>query len=172
MTVRHRWHTRVATDVAEVSRPMQQMVRACVAIGRRRAIGAAVGASSRGLRKAGVRIGLAIPPVRAKPGPIAAKTALLEPSQRRMLEFGSCVALGVIGLGIQLGDWPVWTVPAGIGVYLGWVILYAEVTVQAKKRPALFQGWRWQGRRRSRGRPRLDAASAAAPQVAKEQRPA
>lgn len=88
-------------------------------IGRRRAIGAAVGASSHGLRKAGVRIDLAITPARARPSPITAKTALLEPSQRRMLEFGSYVALGVIGLGIQLGDWPVWTVPAGIGVYLG-----------------------------------------------------
>jgi type IV secretory pathway TrbD component len=150
---------------------MQQMVRACVAIGRRRALGAAVGASSRGLRKAGVRIGLAIAPVRPTRGPIAAKTALLEPSQRHMLEFGSCVALGAIGLGIQLGDWPVWTVPAGIGVYLGWVVLYAEITVQAKRRPALFQHWRWHGRRRSRGRPRLDAASPATPQPAKEQRP-
>lgn len=174
MTVRHRSHARVAADRADVSRPLQ-LVRACLAAGRRRrdwlAIGAAVGASSRGLRKAGLKIGGAVTPTHTK-REATAETTHLEPSQRRMLEFGSCVALSVVGMGIQLGHWPVWTLPAGIGVYLGWVVLYAEITVQAKRRPALFQRWRWHGRPRSRGRPRVDVASAAAPQVANEQRPA
>src|ERR1700680_294839 len=53
----------------------------------------------------------------------------LLPGQRITLEVGSCVVLSGIGLGFQLGSWPVWTFPAGIGVSLAWVVLYAEVTV-------------------------------------------
>lgn len=178
MTVRHRWHKRVAADVIEVSRPMQQMVRACVALGRRRqdwrAIGAAVGASSHRLSRAGERIALAVAPARAKRDPLVASLlpTHLEPAQRRMLEFGSCVVLSLLGLELQFGNWPAWTVLAGIGIYLCWVALYAEVTIQAKRRPALFQRWRWNRRRRLRGRSRLDATSASTPQPAKEERPA
>jgi len=79
----------------------------------------------------------------------------LSAGQRRTLETGSCVVLSGLGVGVQFGSWPAWTILAGVGIYLAWVVLYAEVTVQAKRRPNLWQRWRWHGRPRLRGRPRI-----------------
>jgi hypothetical protein len=67
----------------------------------------------------------------------------LEPAQRRTLEMGSCLVLGGLGVGFQLGRWPAWMLLAGAGIYLFWVVLYAEITVQKSRRLATWQ--RWQG---------------------------
>jgi hypothetical protein len=162
--------------------PTFQVVRAGVALGRRRkamlAIGASMGnASSRRLRQAGRNVRLAASDVRARQDTRRSRRNLtspplirLQPGQRRTLEVGSCVVLSCLGLGLQLGGWPVWTFPAGIGVYLAWVVLYAEVTVQAKSRPALWQRWPWHGRQRIRFGYRATSESPAQP--AHEQRTA
>jgi hypothetical protein len=95
----------------------------------------------------------------------------LEPGQRRTLEVGSFVVLGGLGLGFQLGGWPVWSMLAATGVYVGWVVLYAEITVQARRRPAMWQRWRWRRRPRPLGRPTAETVgpvSASAPQPAQE----
>lgn len=57
----------------------------------------------------------------------------LNPAHRRTLDVGSCVVLSALGLGFQLGGWPAWTFLAGIGIYLAWVVLYAELTLQATR---------------------------------------
>lgn len=179
VSAQHQWHS--FANRAGMPRPLQ-MVRACVAIGRRRpdwlAIGAVVGnASSRRLRQARQSLGFAASRgqrdvrgsnrILSSPAPTR-----LEPAQRRTLEVGSCVVLSSLGLGFQLGRWPAWTFLAGIGIYLAWVVLYAEVTVQTTRRPALWQRWRWHGRRRSRGRASAESASASTPQPAQEKRTA
>ena len=51
--------------------------------------------------------------------------------ERNTLEIGACVVLMVLGLGFQLGRWPLWTALVAAGGYVAWVVLYAEVTVQA-----------------------------------------
>ena len=58
----------------------------------------------------------------------------LAPGERNTLEIGSCAVLGLLGLGLQLGQWPAWSALAAGAGYLGWVVLYAEVTVQARRR--------------------------------------
>ncbi len=164
--------------------PPFQAVRAGVALGRSRkamlAIGASVGnASSRRLRQAGRSVRIAARDARDKRDIGRSRRNLtspalirLQPGQRRTLEVGSCVVLSGLGLGLQLGGWPAWTFPAGIGVYLAWVVLYAEVTVQAKSRPALWQRWPWHGRQRPRIRFGYRAASESPAQPAQEQRTA
>jgi hypothetical protein len=67
-----------------------------------------------------------------------------------------------------MGNWPVWTIAAGIGIYACWAILYAEVTVQRTRRRAMWQRWRWDGARRLRGRPAVELASASVPQPVQE----
>lgn len=74
----------------------------------------------------------------------------LEPGQRRTLEMGSCLVLGGLGVGFQLGGWPAWTLLAGAGIYLFWVVLYAEITVQKSRRQAIWQSWKWHRQRRLR----------------------
>ena len=61
----------------------------------------------------------------------------VKPAQRRTLEVGSCLVLGGLGLEFQFGGWPVWTFLLGIGLYAAWVLLYAEMTVQANRRRSL-----------------------------------
>jgi hypothetical protein len=95
--------------------------------------------------------------------------ATLEPGQRRTLEVGSCVVLSGLGLGYQLGGWPSWSIVAAAGVYAGWVVLYAEVTIQARRRPGLWQRWPWRPPPRSYGRA-AGHTSAPASQPAQEQR--
>jgi len=58
----------------------------------------------------------------------------LAPGERNTLEIGSCVVLSVLGLGFQLGQWPAWSALLAAGGYFGWVMLYAEVTVQTRRR--------------------------------------
>ena len=161
-----------------------QAVRAGVALGRRPkemlAIGASVGnASSRRLRQAGRSVRLAARGVRAKRdirrssrSLTSSRVTRLQPGQRRTLEVGSCVVLSGLGLGFQLGGWPVWTFPAGIGLYLAWVVLYAEVTVQTKSRPALWQRWPWHAPQQPRVRFGRRTTSDSTAQPAQEKRTA
>jgi len=149
MSNRHRWLS-IARS-ADMQRPTRAFVRACAAIGR-----------GRPHRK---RLAVA-----ALVGPQTQPAQLtLQPAQRRTLEIGSLVVLSAVGLGFQVGDWPAWTIAAGLGAYALWVILYAEVTIQQRRRPAMWQRWRWQRPERLRGRPGRDLASAAAPQPMQEQ---
>ena len=102
----------------------------------------------------------------------AGTSITLQPAQHRTLEVGSLVVLGTLGLGFQVGNWPAWTIAAGLGSYALWVILYAEATIQQKRRPAMWQRWRWHGPRRLRGRARTERAepaSASMPQPVHEQ---
>ena len=163
LTVRHRW--RLLADRTEMPRHLQ-MVRAYVALGRRRqdwlAIGSAMGkASSRRLSQAGKRLGFR-----------GGATAKLAPAQRRTLDVGSCIVLSGFGFGFQVGSWPVWTFLAGIGVYVAWVLLYAEITVQTSRHSGSWQRWRWSGRPRLLGRARLGSTSASMPKPVQEERPA
>lgn len=167
MTVRHRW--RSFANRGDLAGRLQ-IARASAVLGRRRqdwlAISAAVGsASSRRLRAAGKSLGLTAMAARAKRRTVGSSetfTSIHQPQlsagQRRTLETGSIVILGGLGLGVQFGSWPAWTILAGVGMYLGWVVLYAEITVQQKRRPALFHHWRWHSRPRSRGRPTPSSA--------------
>lgn len=58
----------------------------------------------------------------------------LAPAERNTLEIGSCLVLSVLGLGLQLGQWPMWSALVAAVGYLVWVLFYAEVTVQARRR--------------------------------------
>jgi hypothetical protein len=98
--------------------------------------------------------------------------ARLKPAQRRTLEVGSCVVLSGLGFGFQLGSWPVWTFLAAAGIYVAWVVLYAEITVQTTRRPARWQSWRGLGWRRRRGWAGVGPASRTTPQPAQEERTA
>lgn len=78
-----------------------------------------------GVSRASSRLSRRGKPVRRTPG-----HQVLEPAQRRTLEIGSYVLLSGFGLGIQFGSWPVWSLLVAAGVYTGWVVLYAEITLQ------------------------------------------
>jgi hypothetical protein len=58
---------------------------------------------------------------------------MLKPAQRRTLEMACCIVLSGLGFGFQLGSWPLWTFLAGIGIYLAWVALYAEITFRTTR---------------------------------------
>jgi hypothetical protein len=73
--------------------------------------------------------------------------------------MGSYVVLGGLGLGLQAGGWPAWSALAAAAAYAGWVVLYAEVTVQARARHV-------------RGGNGTESASGSSPQPAEEQSPA
>ena len=60
--------------------------------------------------------------------------AHLSPRHRRTLELGSSVLLTGLGLGLTVGRWPAWSVPVVAAGYCAWVIVYAELTVQAERR--------------------------------------
>jgi hypothetical protein len=64
----------------------------------------------------------------------------LAPGERNTLEIGSCVVLSVLGLGLQLGQWPAWSGLVAAAGYVAWVVVYAEVTVQAKRRRLRLAG--------------------------------
>jgi hypothetical protein len=38
-----------------------------------------------------------------------------------------------MGLGFEVGNWPVWSAPVAVGGYLTWVVLYSEITVQTSR---------------------------------------
>jgi hypothetical protein len=117
----------------------RQMLRAYVALGRRRedwlAKGISAGhASSRRLREAGRRLGFPAPTDSAGSSPVAARAPVeLAPGQRLTLEVGSWVVLSGLGFGFQFASWPAWAFLPAIGTYAAWVALYAEVTVQASR---------------------------------------
>jgi len=181
MSARHRWQS--FTKRAGMLRRTWGPVWVCAAIGRRQrewlTIGGAIeSASARRRVQTPRRVSIAARGQRAKRdtrGPDARRSSLvpvrLEPAQRRTLEVGSCFVLSGLGLGFQLGSWPAWSIVAAAGFYVGWVVLYAEITVQAKRRPALWQRWQWRRPLRPRGRATLQMASASAPQPAQEQSP-
>lgn len=58
----------------------------------------------------------------------------LERHQRATLDLGGWLVLSVLGLGLQLGRWSVWSVLPASGGYLIWVLAYSEATVQATRR--------------------------------------
>lgn len=160
MSVRYRWRSFAHRLDAP---PPLQMVRRCMAIGLawqdRLASGVAIGsAAACRLSQAGARIGCASIGSRGKRETIGSSRinsssdpASLEPAQRRTLEMGSCILLSGLSLGFEFGSWPVWTFLAGIGVYVAWVVLYAEITVQRARRPAWWQSRGWHGLRKTRG---------------------
>jgi len=105
----------------------------------------AVQHSSQAPRRAGLTVaGARITPKTAESrrGHRPPPALTLEPAQRRTLEMGSCLVLGGLGVGFQLGGWPAWTLLAGAGIYLFWVLLYAEITVQKSRRLATWQRWK------------------------------
>jgi hypothetical protein len=132
MSSRHRWLSFAAPS--EMKRPTRALVRACAAIGRR--------------QRTRKRLGVA-----GSVGPQGPSEQLtLLPAQHRTIEVGSLVVLSALGLGFQVGNWPAWTIAAGLGSYALWVLLYAEVTIQQKRRPAMWQRWRLRRPPRLRGR--------------------
>lgn len=62
-----------------------------------------------------------------------ARPDAFEPGERSTLEIGSCIVLSGLGVGLQLGRWPFWAAPVAVAGYLAWVILYSEVSIQAKR---------------------------------------
>lgn len=181
MSVRYPW--RSFAHPIDMTPPLQR-VRARVAIEHQRqdwlAIGAAVrNATSGRLSQAGKCVSFAARRGRGKgevdgsnrvlSSPLAAS---LNPAQRRTLEAGSCVVLGGLGFGFQLGSWPVWTFLAWLGIYAAWVVLYAEITVQTTRHPGLWKPRRCYVRRPSRSRASLEPASNSMPKPAQEKRTA
>jgi hypothetical protein len=163
MKPRHRWRSFAVRNRRRTS----QVVSACAAFERKRKAWLAAGftfggSSSRRLKLAGSRFADAARrgrrnrsarPVDRRRGSVV--TAPLAPRQRRTLDVGSWVVLSGLGFGYQLGGWPAWTVFAGIGSYALWVVLYAEITIQASRR-----------------RLSSELGSASAPDPEPEQRPA
>lgn len=145
MNARYSWRSFAhRMDVPRTS----QVVRACAVVGRKRrewlAIGATVGgASSRRIGQVGRRFALAARGGRGKGGVRGRLTSppppSLGPAQRRTLDVGSWVVLSGLGFGYQLGGWPVWALMVGFGSYAIWVVLYAEITVQAGRSGGFWQ---------------------------------
>jgi hypothetical protein len=64
---------------------------------------------------------------------ISSIDAGLEPYQRSTLELGAFVVLIAVGVGVQVGGWPLWSLfCAGVG-YVCWVVVYSEATLQASR---------------------------------------
>ncbi len=138
-----------------------RVARAGLALGRRRrewlALGAAVGsASAYHARQAGrpfssaLRRGLGRRQVLLRNRRLDSPAqAGLEPAQRRTLEAGSCIVLSGMGVGYAIGGWPVWSIAAAIGLYCAWVVLYAEITVQASRGPKMSPRRWWHAPRGS-----------------------
>src|SRR5467141_3630970 len=54
----------------------------------------------------------------------------LDQRQRATLDIGSWLIMGTLGVGLQLGRWPAWSVLLATAGYLTWVLAYSEATVQ------------------------------------------
>jgi hypothetical protein len=65
--------------------------------------------------------------------PKPASPANFEPGELGTLQIGSGVVLSTLGLGFQLGRWPAWAAVLAVGGYLTWVVLYSEVSLQARR---------------------------------------
>ena len=70
-------------------------------------------------------------PSTAAPPPAASELA---PHERATLEIGLVVVAAALGLGMELGHWPVWTAAAMTAGYVAWILVYSEATVRAIKR--------------------------------------
>jgi hypothetical protein len=66
----------------------------------------------------------------------------LERGQRATLDIGSWLVLGTLGLGLQVGHWPVWTAALAVAGYVIWVLAYSEATVQVIRRQRGERGLR------------------------------
>jgi len=55
----------------------------------------------------------------------------IEPHQKFTLELGAVVVLSALGIGVQVGGWPLWSLFCAAAGYLCWVVLYSEATIQA-----------------------------------------
>jgi hypothetical protein len=142
VTLRHGWQ-RLAHP-ASLQRSVR-LVRTGIAIGGSRqtwiAIGAAVGHASSvewsrarstvGYRRRG-RHKLATTGSAAENS--AGVQTTLKVRERNTLEIGACIVLTSLGVGVQFGRWPEWTALVAVGGYVTWVALYAETTVQVKRR--------------------------------------
>jgi hypothetical protein len=86
-------------------------------------------------RRGGRAKGLQVEPCPPKPSlqPLADSDEGLAPGERGTLEVGSGVVLGAVGVGLQFGRWPAWTVLLAVGGYLSWVVIYSEATVQTRR---------------------------------------
>jgi hypothetical protein len=58
----------------------------------------------------------------------------LDQRQRATLDIGSWLIMGTLGVGLQLGRWPAWSVLLATAGYLTWVLAYSEATVQFTRR--------------------------------------
>lgn len=181
VTARHTWRS-VARRLSHRGR--SRVARARHALGLRRrewlALGAAVGSAyAHRARQAGrpfssaLRRGPGRPHVlrqdrrRDSPAPPALETA-----QRRTLEAGSCIVLSGVGIGFAIGGWPFWSLAAAIGLYCCWVVLYAEITVQASRGTQIPPRRWWHTRRGSRRPARRWPASTSKSQPPQEERTA
>jgi len=52
----------------------------------------------------------------------------LDQRQRATLDIGSWLIMGTLGVGLQLGRWPAWSVLLATAGYLTWVLAYSEAT--------------------------------------------
>lgn len=57
----------------------------------------------------------------------------VEEHEKLTLEVGSAIVLCALALGLQLGNWSIWSALPAIGGYVAWVIAYSEATVQLAK---------------------------------------
>lgn len=142
VTLSNGWHRLAHPDALQKS---VRLVRTGIAIGGNRqtwiVIGAAVGhASSHEWSRARKRVGYRRRGRRhelAGTGPAENATGVqttLKVRERNTLEIGACIVLTSFGAGVQFGRWPDWTALVALGGYVTWVVLYAEATVQAKRR--------------------------------------
>ena len=58
----------------------------------------------------------------------------LDRRQRATLDVGSWLILAALGLGLQMGSWPVWSARLATAGYAIWVLSYSEATVQITRR--------------------------------------
>jgi hypothetical protein len=143
VTLRNGWQ-RLAHPAA-LQRSVR-LVRTGIALGGNRqtwiVIGAAVGhASSHEWSRARKRVGYRRRGRRHEPAGAGSAAEIstavqttLKVRERNTLEIGACIVLTSLGAGVQFGRWPEWSALVAVGGYVTWVALYAEATVQAKRR--------------------------------------
>jgi hypothetical protein len=64
---------------------------------------------------------------------LMATTTDVSPHERLTMDLGSAIVAGALGLGMEVGRWPLWSVLLGLGGYVLWTLLYAELTVRSIK---------------------------------------
>jgi hypothetical protein len=48
------------------------------------------------------------------------------------VQMGFAIVLAALSVGMQVGQWPDWTIAVGVLGYFAWTVLYAEVVVRAR----------------------------------------